>query len=457
MRRFNPQNRLQGAAALESHPTDGANGVGSDADVVAIPEGVPEEIVDLNEASEVVEGDESDTSEIEAAIEGLESLRVVMMGSLQEQGMTPREALTMNHAIESYTNRLGIRFEMPSQEQFGGTGPRSHATTVALEGLGEMLTKLWNWLVEQITKAKKNIIDYYERVWAEAPRQIKKLEALRDRAAAATKAPEDKEVELSKGLCAKLNISGKVENLQAHVKALSTVSDKLFTEYLDGAVAWAGQVTDATTALVFTSDEAFTTSLEAVRKIRPLAVPSGLADKAASEDIAKGVEGVELKMSELLLGNKAIVAQIASTDDKSSIRDVIDAIAKNQLRLQDGVAEQPKFDSALKITVPAANALKDLAVEAAEVATKVQSFKRNWTKSDEAKTKALSKIKGIKSKIGSAKDLTSENQTAASSALKLLSAVPTVVDQPNQGFTAYLLTTNAAVISYLETCLAKYK
>lgn len=456
MRNFARGNvRLHGAAALESHPETGEPS--ENTEVVVVPEGVPEEIVELNEASGVIEQDDNDSAEIESAIDGLESLRVMVAGSLQDQGLTAREASFVNHAMESYTSRVGLKVTMPSQEAFGIDGSRVQATRASLEGLGETLTKLWNWLVEQLTKAKKNIIDYYERVWAEAPRQQKKLEALLDRAGAITKASEDKEVEISKGTAQKLIVDAAIPALPAALEALSGVATKLFEEYLNSAVTWAGDVGTAVAALDFTDDAKFTASIAGVTKIAGVAIPSGLADSPATGEQFEGADGVTFTKGDTLLGNKIVVVQHAAAPQGAGVRDLVEAIGKTQIRIQDSVKEPKKLDAALKVSTPSSGDLKSVANAALKLAGQVQSFKRNWTKSDEAKSGALSKLKAVKSKVAGAKDLAAENQSAANAALKLIGVVPAIVDQPNQGFTAYLLSTNAAVISYLETCLAKYK
>ena len=84
-------------------------------------------------------------------------------------------------------------------------------------------------------------------------------------------------------------------------------------------------------------------------------------------------------------------------------------------------------------------------------------FKRDFEKTDDVKKKALAAQKKAKAGATKAKDLSTENQTLAGKAAKLLGKVPTMIDQPNQAFSSYLLGTGSTALGFAQKVSAAYK
>lgn len=458
MSRMFGRGALSSRAALEGRPVGDPE---ENAEVVETT-AVPEEILELNEAEEEVTAIEDDAAEIDEAAEALESLRSYAVSALEDRGLTPREAVLINSQANLHLKRLdeSMVMAMPSQEAFGGEdGKRLQSTRVSIEGLKDQLIRLWDWLVGLFNDAKRSAVDYYQRVWAQAPRQAKTLEGLLDKIDASTKTPDsDKnKVKLSKTMVAKLSVDGKMDGLPANLGKVQGVADALFTGYVDKAVAWAGDVTERVSGLDFSDDEKFQATIAKVTEIRPVELPAGLLTKEATGKQFEGVEGVTFRRSEILPGDQAVVGQIATVAEGGGAREIIAAIGKNQLRMQDMREDGKSEVSEKEETVASLADLKNVAQAALKLAKTVEAFKRNWEKTDTAKSSALSKLKPLRSKLNTAKELSGENQSTATAALRLIGAVPGVVDQPNRGFSRYILNVNASVISYLEKSVALYK
>lgn len=449
---------LRGQSALENADIDAVDPADAG---TRVPEGVPDEIVELNAADQDIANDEADADTLVAAIEALESFAEPVQASLGDRGLTPREAQFMNLSLEAILCKpLGIKFTMPSMEAFGAEGgSRIASSRIVLEGFKETMQKLWQWLVDLFTSAKKRIVDYYLRVWDQAPRQIAQLEQLRDKASAITSAAKNKEMEVSTGLVAHLGIAGNIDNIPAKLGAIGKVADSLFKTYVEKAEAWSADVATAVSSLDFSDDTKFTAGLDAVTKLSPLditAVGLTFKDVGADDKRFKGAQGVTFKTTEPLMGDRAIVAQIATAPASGNTRELIAAIGKTNLRVDAATDDVKKIESSVKMAPLPAKALEDIASAAIDVAVKVKSFKAKWDTANKTKDTVLSKLKSTKSKMAGADKLSSENQSAASSALKLLAAIPTVLDQPNQGFVSYLMNANVAVIKYLSLNLSKY-
>lgn len=456
MRTFN--NRGISAASLEDRPAE----LQVDEPVIAqsepVAEGVPEEIIELNEASDAVDEKHEDVVELVDAAESLEALRVDVQSTLGERGLNPQAAKFMRHSLEAITSRLDIPVSMPSQEDFGTATSQTQATRVSLESMSSVISKVWEWALNLLESAKKSVLDYYNRVWAEAPRQIKKASELRTKAAANTGKAEESTFDPGTGLANKLRIGQKVENVSAGLGKLEEISGKIFKDYSAAATTWASNVTTAIAGLKYDSDEAFTTSLAAVEGVAPNAVPSGFADKAITGDKRFAErDGLAYHGSDELLGGQMVVKQTANAGADATFRQKMDVISNNTIRVDAADADAKKIEDSSKTALPDIAEIVKICEGVEKVAGIVGDFKSNWEATAKVKSEAIAKLKGAKSALGKSDKLSSENQSAATVAIKLIAAIPSVMDQPTQGFSKYVLGTNSSSLSFAAKALAQYK
>lgn len=419
---------------------------------------VAEDIVEINEAADVVDEHEEVTEELTETAEGLEAIALSIESTLKSGGMGADAAMFATHAINAHLQPLGIKNTLPSVESFGASATKLGQTQVGLENLKEKIKEIWEYIKNLITRMRKAVMDYYNRVWAAAPRLRKRAEAIRAKADGITTAAKKDEVEVSAGLAAKLAIGDKVPtDFAAQLGVVEKVAETLFSKYVTDAIAWAKRVEDAVGQVKFESDEAFQSSAAALGNIEPLVV-AGLADQAvASGDkrFEKLGEGVTVKRSADMMGNMAVFHH-SMTGSKGDLRSELAALQKAHYYLAASTDAKLEVKADKLATMKKAEIVA-AADKVAEIAVLIEKFKRNVDESDKAKEGALRAGDKVSSAAAKASDkLNAANQSTAGSVVRLLQHVPSVIDQPNQKFSQHILAVCGSVLSLCEKSLAQY-
>ena len=102
------------------------------------------EMLEVQEAASDVQLDEEAVEELEEAAEGLEAIALSLESEMANGGLDPQAAQFAAHAIDAHTKRLGVSSSIvPSMESFGGASGKLQGTQVSLEGLKDILAKIW--------------------------------------------------------------------------------------------------------------------------------------------------------------------------------------------------------------------------------------------------------------------------------------------------------------------------
>lgn len=155
-----------------------------ESDLVEIT-GLDKEIESLVEAGEELEEDQATTEEL---IENAEE-------SLEEDGMDEVAARATEIAAESIAKRWNLTRRKTALEAHGSADTRRQATRVAVEGLKDMASNMWEtfvkWVKEIVAKGKEQLL-----ALTNAGKKIKaRAEKLEKRLAAGLGVQEKKEVE----------------------------------------------------------------------------------------------------------------------------------------------------------------------------------------------------------------------------------------------------------------------
>ena len=92
----------------------------------------------------------------------LGAISEVLEDSVEDGGVDQATARVAEIAVESIYKRLGVKKKaMPSMESFGSRSSRVRATQIAIEGIGEVLSKIW----EAIKNAFNQLWTWMKNVW----------------------------------------------------------------------------------------------------------------------------------------------------------------------------------------------------------------------------------------------------------------------------------------------------
>ena len=129
-----------------------------------------EAMEEMESATDEAEEHATDVEELGDAVEDtvedsdtLERIKDTMEGSLEDgDGLSESAAEIAEVAVESICARLGINHSnvMPAMESFGSTSSRATATRIAIESIGEAISKAWKAIVAAIV----NSWDYIKKL-----------------------------------------------------------------------------------------------------------------------------------------------------------------------------------------------------------------------------------------------------------------------------------------------------
>jgi hypothetical protein len=105
--------------------------------------------------------------------------------------------------------------------------------------------------------------------------------------------------------------------------------------------------------------------------------------------------------------------------------------------------------------MPATSIVK-VAEEVGNMATMVEKYQKAWQDQDRLKDSAIKAGDRLAKDGEKAKDLNAANTGIVSATVRLLQTVSSVVDQPAQQFTSYVMNTGAAFLTVCEKSLAQY-
>lgn len=139
-----------------------------------------------------VADDQAEAASADAAVdqavetaEALESIAIALESSAAAGGLDKNAARALGIAVDHMYKQVGIASSvksMPALEQFGGASSRTTATTLALEGIGEQIKKIWEAIVAAVTKAIAWVKERYVNLFGAANKLERRAKALAARA-----------------------------------------------------------------------------------------------------------------------------------------------------------------------------------------------------------------------------------------------------------------------------------
>lgn len=396
------------------------------------------EMLEVQEAAADVQLDEEAVEELEEAAEGLEAIALSLESEMANGGLDPQAAQFAAHAIDAHTKRLGVTSSIvPSMESFGGASGKLQGTQVSLEGLKDILAKIWAKIKSMLQSVKRKLKEYWLKMFDAAPKLVKRAEAIQKKAQGTTGTAKEKTV---KGPLKALHIGGKAPNL---VKALGDVQGELVQ---DGK--------EASKAAIKASDM-MASIMEGVAS-KPEEI-DGADAKLNGLGIAKGGsalkrfgEGMEGELGQELPGGKAFYTVHASDD--SAVR----RMATLRAGIADHAEKAKDVESTGDFSVLSLNDIDKVCDIVIKLGNNIVDYKRDW----EAREKALAKLEKAGDKLaksGKGDDLSSEQQGKVK---KLMAAAS---NMGKSGFTGaeaaqgYVMNTARAALSVCEKSLSQYK
>jgi len=172
-----------------------------------------------SDAAEVEKADRV-VDELETASDSLEAICATLESHIAEGGMNPQTAMMHNTAVANVLKRLPIdasRFTI-STESFGGSGDKLVASQEALDGVKELLLKIWNAIKNAVIKAFDTVKVFIATIRKSAPVVIAAGRALQAKANAAKGQTAKSE---------KVNVAGAARYLSVNGQFPASVSQAL--------------------------------------------------------------------------------------------------------------------------------------------------------------------------------------------------------------------------------------
>lgn len=257
---------------------------------------------DSNELEDVVVAAE----EAEADAAALGDIAGVMEESVQEgEGLDETAAQITEVAVESICARLGVRRysrTIPSMESFGSRSSRVSATRIAMEGIGDIIKKIWDAIVSAAKRVWEFIRGIAGKITKSRDSLLKHLEDLEEKVVKLSSGAKMKEKKISGGF-AKVFTFEKKSNLDTATKILVCSggaipsAKKMVAEYSKLSQIFIGRVDeiskDANGADSVKSTPALIATFDTLKSV-VIGYASGLGSSTA-EAVAKLKEKNKLK------------------------------------------------------------------------------------------------------------------------------------------------------------------
>lgn len=195
----------------------------------SLPADTPE--IDSVESAEKSAEDEKESDSEDVAIQtaaSLEAIACIMHASLDKGGMSPVAAHAANITLESLYTRIGVKIKetnFPALESFDSISARKRNTEVALEGIGDILGRIWAALAKSVKNIARRFKDKINSFIFSLRTSRSQLKAIK---AAARKMKRDEPYSgqfKAKTLINNLSINGEFNPLNSILKSIKLVKE----------------------------------------------------------------------------------------------------------------------------------------------------------------------------------------------------------------------------------------
>lgn len=465
----------------------------------AIREPAPQENSEIREADDLVSANETEVANAEVeehqaeiekvaeAAEGLESIAASIESTLGSRGLDAKSAMFAHHAIGAYTKRLNMRNPMPAMENFGGLTSQMATTRLGLEDLRTTIKDAWTWLIDLIKKAGQKIAEYYNKVWAMAPRLIKKAEGIVKLAGEKRNGlkPEGSKVEISKNMLSFLHVNKNYpSSLSGELQKVEKFGDFLFVDYVNKVKSNVDALVEDFNNFPYDDDAKFTETInnfidsrnQAIAEMEALNTKSGAGENTtnfpgnqkvttvgASLAASQESYGLEAQGKKPPAQEQAAQQGADKGDDKGgeggdieTWNKVVKSIEGSELTL---VAIDNKLGELTDKTIStlANGEISAIAERVIGICTIIMNYKTSSATVNAARDKLIKAAERSQSMASKAEELSADNQKIAQSLPKVIKFYAGVLDQPNRGFCNYMLKLSDVSLQLCEKSLANYK
>lgn len=416
-------------------------------------------ILEVQEAAAPVAETETAIDELTEVAEGLEEIADAVEAAVEDGGLSTGAAEMLTLATESYTRRLGLESApVASLESFGGASGRLQATRVSLEGLRETVENIWNAIKQQITKWINALRDYYQRVWAAAPKLRKRAEELKAKVDGLDgKSAKEKKVAAG-GIVKALHIGGKFpSDLGAEIKKFGAVVEGLIKDGNKRNVAFAEELAAAAEKFdAGDSDKAVESSKSLMKDVFDSfgKHSSGVSTETVSNDERFGKDQ-EVQRTAEMPGGKALFftnRASASANEKLFGADVVTSTAVKVLPV---AKKEPDLKNAEMDVLDIAG-MRAVCDNVISIADAIESYKRTFEEGDKAKAKLVAAGDKMSKTIKSAKELQGDGKAAANAVFKMLQAMPRITTMVGDAAVTQGLNVSKAALAAVEKSLGQY-
>lgn len=438
-RRFLNGRGLVAAMEGEDNPTPAEDQTLPDEAPAETPEA---DLAEIN--TDEAEGEVTDAKVEEAvdAVEALESMYIALESAKERGGLTSGEAYFLNGHLQYIRKQMGYEAPQLRMESFDAPSTKMRATTIAMEGIKEELSRIWEAIKSAIKKSIEWVVNQFNKYFGAAEKLKKRAQALAKAAGETSGVVKEKDFE-NERIYKALMINGQVNGVPAAVANMKGVADTVYGPIIAMAEEGAASVIEALETIDLSKLGSHLQQLPGFKNVSD-------AD-AKSHGYGEAVGGLELATCGEMMGNKTILLR----REKPGLtgEEHVEALMKEsaQLIAFNASAKDP---SNFKLKTLSLADVEAIAKSAEGVCDELIRYKTKFMKVRDLKNGL---IKGIDKAEKAATDDSDKAKAADAKKLaRLTQAAANGLDRPAPQFSAYALNVLAAALQYGDLSLRQY-
>lgn len=393
------------------------------------------ELLEVEAAQEEAEGEAEAIDELEEAADGLGEVAEDVEASMEDGGLSPQAARFMQHAVESYTNRLGVAAPVvTSMESFGGTSGRLSATQVSLEGIKEFLKEIWAKIKSLIMSLFAKAKNLWIKLFDAAGKLAKRAEAIKKKARDTSGTASEKKIEVN---LKPIHLGGKAPNPVAAAKQLKDLVDdniKAKNEaYVNIAETLANLLGDWSPA-----NQAIFSSVKA------LPLTGFRVDKRFGDN-------VQVETSGELPGGRMMVESMPA-----NAKQFLEQIAGSRGYITD-FAEKSKDVDTGDINTMSLGDIENVCDSIESLANKIIDYRKGWEKRSKAQSALVTAGDKLEKSTGKDDELTAEQKSQVRMLVRGANNIVRLQSGVIDASSAYAVSTSNALLNVAAKSLAQYK
>ena len=423
-------------------------------------ETVEAEELAVDEASDEVTEEIEATEDLEQAEETLESIYAVLKDAKDSgRGISQESARFMSIAIDGIRirgQRLGVdAVGVPSFESFGRSSRQQSNTELSLEGVGDTLKAIWEWIKTQIKKLVAKIKNWYLKVLDAAPRLKKRAEAIKKKADGTSGSTDESTVEIS--VHRQLHINKKAESPENSKKALTTAAEIIkqalsktdtLTKAVDEAID--ALVTDDANKIKAALDEAIVGAGKTTGMTVVISAGKFLgADRFDADAVGKGTPE--------LLGGKAYVYFVRGSAKPSTPAEAKKMIQGAKAGFENVSKKALDLDSSADYKVLSTGDVADFCDTVIDICDYIIDYKKQWEDRQKAGDKLTKACDKLKTRVDKDKEKSGDASRDIKDAAQAVYSYWAKSISRDTGTIGYGLTTGRCVLTWCERSLSTYK